>query len=103
MTININGKPATPSPAPVARTPAEATARKRGAGSAHRKPVSQAMLNGPGWLKVGHLLTLLDCSSPTLYARIKRGQMPPPDGYDARGHPYWLPASVRAYLATLND
>lgn len=111
MAININGKPATPSPAPaqawyrppLARAPAEATTRKRGAGSAHRKPVSADMLSGPGRLNAGHLLTLLDISSPTLYARIKRGQVPPPEGHDGRGHPYWHAATMRAYLATLNS
>jgi len=68
------------------------------ASSGNTKPLSVLVsLDQPGRLRVGHLLTLLSISSPTLYARINAGLIPKPDGHD--GRPYWNTTTVRAYLA----
>ncbi|MFM0272381.1 hypothetical protein PQQ59_17465 [Paraburkholderia aspalathi] len=55
-------------------------------------------LDQPGRLRVGHLLTLLSISSPTLYKRINTGEIPKPDGRMGRS-PYWNTQTVREYLA----
>jgi len=49
-------------------------------------------------VRVGHLLTLLDIASPTLYRRMHKGEVPAPDGHDSTGHPYWHAQTVRAMI-----
>lgn len=98
MGIQINGTPlggpCKPQQAPAAPTGAR---RKPSGRNAKRRDLSETMLGSTGRLRVGHWLTLLDISAPTLYAWIKRGRVPEPDGRDGAGHPYWLASTVRAY------
>lgn len=54
-------------------------------------------LNGPGRLRVAHLLALFGISHSTLYARIREGGFPEKDGLDGR-IPYWNTATIRALL-----
>jgi len=54
-------------------------------------------LDQPGRLRVGHLLTLLSISSPTLYKMLNSGQIPKPDGRMGRS-PFWNTETVRTYL-----
>ena len=55
-------------------------------------------LNGPGRLRTGHVLALCGISHSTLWARMKAGEFPQPDGKDGRLN-YWNTATIRAYLA----
>jgi predicted DNA-binding transcriptional regulator AlpA len=64
----------------------------------HTRPVAPVLdLNGPGRLRVAHLLALLGVSHSTLYSRIKGGHFPPPDGYDG-SMPYWKTSTIRPLL-----
>lgn len=58
------------------------------------RPITEADLIGPSRLRVGHLMTLFSIAHSTLYERIKRGELPPPDGKDGK-RPYWLPVTIR--------
>lgn len=62
------------------------------------RPITDAELNGPGRLRVGHLMTLFSVAHSTLYDRIKRGELPAPDGKDG-ARPYWLPDTVRKAMS----
>jgi predicted DNA-binding transcriptional regulator AlpA len=72
-------------------------ARKRQRGHViARAPVIN--LNGPGRLRTRHVLALCGISHSTLYARLKDGSFPQPDGKDG-GLNYWNTETIRAYLA----
>jgi hypothetical protein len=62
------------------------------------KPVSADYLNGPGRLRVQHLMFLYGCSQSAVYRKIKDGHMPPPSGADPRK--YWSNEVVRKHLTT---
>lgn len=83
MSVVFTRKPATP-PKP----------KKPG----HSRPLPVLLdLNQPGWLRVGHLLTLFSISHATLYNRIKQGILPQPDGYDG-SKPYWKTETIKKLL-----
>jgi predicted DNA-binding transcriptional regulator AlpA len=68
--------------------------RKRG----HSKPLPITIdLCQPGRLRVGHVMSLLSISHATLYARLREGTIPPPDGKDGR-RPHWKTATIKAFL-----
>jgi predicted DNA-binding transcriptional regulator AlpA len=54
-------------------------------------------LNQPGRLRTCHVLTLCGISDSTLYARVKAGTFPPPDGKDG-DRKYWNTKTIRDYL-----
>jgi hypothetical protein len=54
-------------------------------------------LDQPGRLRVAHLLAVLAISHATLYAGLKTGRYPPPDGRDGK-FPYWKTGTVKAFL-----
>lgn len=54
-------------------------------------------LDQPGRLRVAHLLSLLAVSHSTLYAGIKSGRYPKPDGMDGK-IPYWWTSTIRPLL-----
>lgn len=67
-----------------------------------RKAAPSGMsLDGPGRLRIRHLQTLFSVSHTTVYAMIKRGEIPPPDGRDSSwrvsnpGRPYWFTSTIR--------
>jgi hypothetical protein len=63
-----------------------------------RKPVAPLIsIDQPGRLRFAHLMALLSVSHQTIYARIKTGQIPAPDGYDGV-RPYWNTRTIRALL-----
>lgn len=62
------------------------------------KPVSADYLNGPGRLRVQHLMFLYDCSQCSIYRKIKAGRIPPHSGSDPRK--YWSNEVVRKHLIT---
>jgi predicted DNA-binding transcriptional regulator AlpA len=62
------------------------------------KPVSADYLNGPGRLRVQHMMFLYGCSQSAVYRKIKDGHMPPPTGTDPRK--YWSNEVVRKHLTT---
>lgn len=49
-------------------------------------------LDQPGRLRLGHLMYLYGCTHTTIYNKIKRGTIPPPDDHDPR--PYWLTSTI---------
>lgn len=54
-------------------------------------------LTQPGRLRVSHILALLGVSHSTLYAGLKSGRYPEPDGYD--GHmPFWKTGTIRKFI-----
>lgn len=55
-------------------------------------------INGPGRLRTAHVLALCGISHSTLYARIKSGEFPPPDGADGKMN-YWNTQTIRDLLA----
>lgn len=71
-----------------------ATLRKSG----HTKPLPPTIaLDQPGRLRVANVMALLGVSHSTLYAGLKSGRYPAPDGYDGP-MPYWLTATIRDFL-----
>jgi hypothetical protein len=66
--------------------------------SGHTRPQApQIPLDQPGRLRVAHLLCLFSVSHSTLYAGIKSGRYPAPDGRDG-SIPYWNTATISAFL-----
>lgn len=64
----------------------------------HTKPAQPLIdLNGPGRIRVAHVLALFGISHSTLYARMRVGQFPARDGLDGR-IPYWHTSTIRAQL-----
>lgn len=69
-----------------------------GGGNGHAKPLPLTLdLTQPGRLRVGHLMTLYTCGHSAIYARLKIGAIPSPDGRDPR--PYWKTATILADLS----
>lgn len=60
-----------------------------------RQPVID--LNNPGRLRTAHVLALCAISHSTLYARLKDGLFPSPDGKDG-GLNYWNTRTIKTYL-----
>jgi predicted DNA-binding transcriptional regulator AlpA len=54
-------------------------------------------LDQPGRLRVAHLLAILGISHATLYAGLKTGRYPEPDGRDGK-FCYWKTSTIRAFL-----
>ena len=68
--------------------------------SSHVQPRPPVIdLNGPGRLRTAHVLALCGISHSTLYARIKTGVFPKPDGADGKLK-YWNTQTIRALLAS---
>jgi|ERR1017187_8032076 predicted DNA-binding transcriptional regulator AlpA len=93
-------RPGTPLPgqnpddATLAPTPDRFHAKK----SSHTRPkASTISLDQPGRLRVAHVESLLGISHATLYAGMKKGRYPPPDGYDGK-MPYWRTETMRRLL-----
>jgi len=63
-----------------------------------RKPVPPIIaLDQPGRLRFANLMALFGLSHQSVYSRIKKGLIPPPDGYDGK-LPYWYTATIRPLL-----
>lgn len=72
-----------------------AFARRKGS---HVQPKPVLLdLSQPGRLRTAHVLTLCGISDSTLYARIKAGTFPAPDGKDGDRN-YWNTSTIRSYL-----
>ena len=94
--------------APVASAPvvsvlaasAQIVSASNGGGRNHTKAKSldNIDLEKPGWLRVGHLMTLFSVSHSTLYKHIKHGQVPEPDGRTGK-RPYWRTETIRVALS----
>jgi len=56
-------------------------------------------INQPGRLRSAHVLALCGFSHSTLYARIKNGKFPRPDGMDG-GLNFWNTQTIKSYLET---
>jgi predicted DNA-binding transcriptional regulator AlpA len=59
-------------------------------------------LHGPGRLRTAHVLALCGISHSTLWARMKAGAFPTPDGKDGRLN-YWNTETIRAYLSNRGE
>lgn len=55
-------------------------------------------VNGPGRLRVAHVMALLGISHSTLYARIRTGVVPKADGRDG-STPFWYTSSIRPLVS----
>lgn len=60
-----------------------------------RPPIIE--LCSPGRLRSAHVLALCGISHSTLYARMKTGSFPVPDGRDG-GLNFWRTDTIRSYL-----
>ncbi len=74
----------------------DAVGRPRSKGHTRPRPVDLD-LSQPGWLRVGHLLTIFSISHSSLYMRLKDGRIPPADGND--GRPYWRTTTIAKVLS----
>jgi predicted DNA-binding transcriptional regulator AlpA len=54
-------------------------------------------INSPGRLRSGHILALCGFAHSTLYARMKSGDFPRPDGKDG-GLNFWNTDTIKSYL-----
>lgn len=66
--------------------------------SGHTRPRQpEISLEQTGRLRVANMLAILNVSHSTLYAGLKIGRYPAPDGYDG-SLPFWMTSTMRAYL-----
>ena len=84
--------------APASSHPAARARGKRG-GHTKARPIDHISFDPskPCRLRVGHLMTIYCVSHSGLYNMIKRGEVPPPDGYFGNGKkktPFWLTTTV---------
>jgi hypothetical protein len=76
-------------------TPAVPKRAKRSGHTRPRQP--EISLEETGRLRVANLLAILNISHATLYAGIKTGRYPSPDGRDG-SFPYWMTSTIREFL-----
>lgn len=82
------------------RTTPSTSSVKPASRSSHVKPRPPVVdINGPGRLRTAHVLALCGISHSTLYARMKSGAFPRPDGADGKMK-YWNTQTIRAFLAS---
>jgi hypothetical protein len=72
-----------------------AFAPRRGSHVQPKQPLID--LHQPGRLRTAHVLALCAISDSTLYARVKSGTFPPPDGKDGP-FKYLNTSTIRKYL-----
>ncbi len=66
--------------------------------SGHTRPRQPKIsLDQTGRLRVANMLAILNVSHSTLYAGMKSGRYPSPDGRDG-SFPYWMTSTVRVFL-----
>lgn len=64
----------------------------------HTKPALPTIdINGPGRLRVKHVLALFAVSHSTLYSWMAQGKFPKPDGHQGR-MPFWNTDTIRLML-----
>lgn len=64
----------------------------------HTKPLAPMIsLDGPGRLRVAHVLSLLSISHSAFYAGLNSGKYPPADGRDGN-FPYWKTSTIKRFL-----
>ena len=63
----------------------------------HSKALPRPDLDALGRLYVGHLITLYGLAHSTIYAHLRMGLIPPPDG-EIAGRPYWRTETIRTDL-----
>lgn len=80
-----------------ALTPAAHSRTKKSGHTRPRRP--EISLDEAGRLRVANLLALLNISHATLYAGLKTGRYPSPDGRDG-SFPFWNTSTIREYLAS---
>ncbi len=68
-----------------------------------RRPVAPLIsIDQPGRLRFANLMALLGVSHQTIYSRIARGDIPPPDGYDGK-LPFWYCSTIRPLLVGASE
>lgn len=80
---------------PTVHSPAAPNSTKRSGHTRPRKP--EIGLEETGRLRVANLLAILNVSHSTLYAGVKSGRYPKPDGRDG-SFPFWRTSTIRAFL-----
>ena len=64
----------------------------------HTRPRQpEISLDQPGRLRVANLLAIFNVSHSTLYAGVKRGRYPSPDGWDGN-FPFWKTSTIKKFL-----
>jgi hypothetical protein len=64
----------------------------------HTKPSPPIIpLEGPGRLRVAHVLSLLSVSHSKFYAGLNSGKYPPADGRDGN-FPFWKTSTIKRFL-----
>lgn len=57
----------------------------------------------PEALYVKQIADRLGIQPSTVHSYRSRGQMPPPDGHDVHGHPWWLPRTLVLWRSEFLD
>jgi predicted DNA-binding transcriptional regulator AlpA len=77
-----------------------ASARLNTKRTGHTRPRQPTIsLEDTGRLRVANMLAILNISHSTLYAGLKSGRYPSPDGRDG-SFPYWKTSTIREFLAS---
>lgn len=63
----------------------------------HSRALPRPDLDVLGRLYIGHLMTLYGLAHSTIYAHVRMGHIPPPDGYVA-ARPYWRTETIKSEL-----
>ncbi len=78
--------------------PQQETTTVKTRASGHTRPRKPEIdLEQIGRLRVANLMAILNVSHTTLYAGIKTGRYPSPDGRDGK-FPFWMTSTIREFL-----
>ncbi len=88
----------------------QAAVKPKKSGHTQARPIGNIDFDKPGRLRVGHLMTVFRISHSGFYQRLKRGEIPPPDGYypgitrqrhpskKPRRTPFWFTSTIAPLL-----
>ena len=82
----------------IIRVPTKQPATEKKSRGHTKAAVPTISLDLPGRLRIAHLMSLFAVSHSTLYAGMKAGHYPQPDGRDGK-RPFWNTETVRSRLS----